>query len=74
MAPIPGDTTPPAALLAIAEGWLNDQEAFDHEFAALLESLLGRDALIPDDWVEALAQDLDAALADRLRRIARGDE
>ncbi len=65
MAPIPGDTTPPPALLAIAAGWLNDQEAFDHEFAALRESLLGRDALIPDDWVEALAQDLDAALADR---------
>ncbi len=58
--------TPSPALQSIAAGWLNDQEAFDHEFAALLESLLGRDALIPDDWIDALAQDLDAALTDRL--------
>ena len=58
--------TPSPALQSMAAGWLNDQEAFDHVFAALLESLLGRDALIPDDWIDALAQDLDAALADRL--------
>jgi hypothetical protein len=57
--------TPSPALQSMAAGWLNDQETFDHEFAALLESLLGRDALIPDDWIDALARELDAAISDR---------
>ncbi len=57
------DTAPPA-LQSMAAEWLNDQEAFDGDFAMLLVSLLGHDTLIPDDWVDAVAREFDAAISD----------
>ena len=77
MAPIPvrKDTAPPA-VRKLAEDWLYDEAERDEDLKALLtaQGCFGQFPLndhIPDDWLEALACDLDGAITDRLSEWLR---
>ena len=68
--PVKKDTAPPA-IVKLAEDWLYDQAEVDPDLRALLEEqgCFGQFPLndhIPDEWLDALACDLDGAISDRL--------
>jgi hypothetical protein len=74
--PVKKDTAPPA-IRKLAEKWLLDSQEFctylDGRACAYCQQprALDCNCPIPDEWLDALACDLDGALADRLSEWVR---